>query len=138
MHLTGWNPNITLGLSLLDNQIIIDYVANQTYILTASKTWQIQVNYFLNLRYKFKYPAPVKTIKYDNILFYTFVMQAVNHLSSYAGFRLPPLQEYMLSTFCYRYSQYQSISLELYSFLTRSTDSIVNIAGILHHWFQNV
>ena len=125
-----------LGFILLDNRIIINYVVNQTYILTASKTRQIQVNCLLNLRYGFKYPTMVNIIKYSDILFYTFDTQGVNHLSSYAEFRLPPLQEHMLSTFGYRYPQYQSISLELYSFLTRSTDSIVNIAGILHHWFH--
>ena len=90
-----------LGFILLDNWIIIDYVANRTYILTASKTRQIQVNYLLNLRYGFKYPTTVNIIKYDDILFYTFDTQAVNHLSPYAGFRLPLLQEHMLGTFCY-------------------------------------
>ena len=43
-----------LGFTLLDNQIIIYYVANRTYILTASKTRQIQVNCLLNLIYAFK------------------------------------------------------------------------------------
>ena len=47
-----------------------------------------------------------------------------------------PLKGHMVSTFCKRYPQYQSISLELYSLLTQSTDSIVNTAGILHHWFH--
>ena len=42
-----------LWFLFLDNRIIIDYVANRTYILKASKTRQIQVNYLLNLRYAF-------------------------------------------------------------------------------------
>ena len=71
---------VHLEFILLDNRIIIYYVMNQTYILTASKCWQIQVNYLLNLRYKFKYPMTVNIIEYNNILFYTFDMQAVNHL----------------------------------------------------------
>ena len=37
-----------LGFIPLDNRIIIHYVANRTYILPASKTRQIQVNYLLN------------------------------------------------------------------------------------------
>ena len=43
-----------LGFTILDNRIIIDYVANRTYILTASKTRRIQVNYLLNQGYKFR------------------------------------------------------------------------------------
>ena len=43
-----------LGFILLYNRIIIDYVANRTYILTASETRQIQIYYLLNQRYKFK------------------------------------------------------------------------------------
>ena len=43
-----------LGFILLDNQMIIDYVANQNYVLTASKTRQIQVNCLLNQIYEFK------------------------------------------------------------------------------------
>ena len=43
-----------LGFILMDNWIIIDYVANRTYILTAGKTGQIQVNCLLNQRYEFK------------------------------------------------------------------------------------
>ena len=92
-----------LGFILLDNRIIIDYVVNRTYILTANETWQIQVNCLLNLIYLFKYPTRVNIIKYNNILYYTFHTQAVNQLYPYAGFRLPPLQEHMLSTFCYTY-----------------------------------
>ena len=106
-----------LGFILLDNSIIIDYVLNQTYILTASKTWQIQVYYLLNLRYRFKYPTTVNNIKYDDILFYTFDMQAVNHLSPYAGFRLLPLQEHMLSTFCYMYNCWTVELLELVEYV---------------------
>ena len=45
----------------------------------------------------------VNIIKYDDILLSTFNAQAVNHLSPYAGFRLPPLQKHMSSTFCYIY-----------------------------------
>ena len=108
MHLTGWNPNVTLDLSLIDNRIIIDYVMNRAYILTASKRQQIQVNYLLNLRYEFKYPMMVNIIKYDEILFYTFATQTVNHLSPYSGFRLPLLQEQVLSTFCCIYSHFNS------------------------------
>ena len=88
-----------IGFIPLDNRITIDYVANPTYILTASKTQQIQVNFLLNLIYAFKYLTTVNIIKYDDLLFYTFYMQAVNLLSSYAGFRLPPLGtcvEYLL------------------------------------------
>ena len=88
-----------LGFILLDNRIIIEYVCNRSYIFTASKIRQLQINYLLNLRYTFKYPKTVDIIKYDKILFYTFDMQAVNHLSPCAGFRLPPLQEHLLSTF---------------------------------------
>ena len=65
---------------------------NRTYILTASKCRQIQVNYLLNLRNEFKYPMAVNIIKYDDILLFTFNAQAVNQLSPYAGFRLPPIQ----------------------------------------------
>ena len=43
-----------LGFILLDNQMIIDYVANQNYVLAASKTRQIQVNCLLNQIYEFK------------------------------------------------------------------------------------
>ena len=45
----------------------------------------------------------VNIIRYDNILLYTFNVQAVNHSSSYAGFRLPPLKKHVLRTFCYIY-----------------------------------
>ena len=79
---------VHLGFILLDNRIIIDFVTNRTYILTASKRRQIQVNYLLNLRYKFKYPMAVKMIKYNDILFYIFNAQAVNHLSPYAGVQI--------------------------------------------------
>ena len=43
----------------------------------------------------------VNIIKYNDILFYTFNAQAVNYLSPYAGFRLPPLWKHVMSTFCY-------------------------------------
>ena len=43
-----------LGFTLLDNRIINDYVANQNYILTASKARQIQVNSLLTQIYEFK------------------------------------------------------------------------------------
>ena len=66
---------VPLGFILLDNQIIIDYVTNQTYIFTASKCWQIQVNLLLNLRYEFKYPMAVNITKLDDILLYTFNAQ---------------------------------------------------------------
>ena len=39
----------------------------------------------------------VNIIKYDDILFYTFNAQAVNHLSPYAGFRFNYLQMKILS-----------------------------------------
>ena len=97
---------VPLGFILLDNQIIINYVTNRTYILQASKRRQIQVNCLLNLRYEFKYPMTDNINKYDGILLYTFNAQAVNHLSQYTGFRLPPLINYMLSTFCYIYIIY--------------------------------
>ena len=58
-----------LGFIILGNQIIIDYVGNQIYILTANKTRQIQVIYLLNLRYVFKYPTTVNIIKYNNIYY---------------------------------------------------------------------
>ena len=48
----------------------------------------------------------VNIIKYDNILFFTFYTQAVNQLPPYAGFRLPPFQEHVFSTFCYIYNIY--------------------------------
>ena len=45
----------------------------------------------------------VNITNYDDILLYTFNAQAVNRLSPYAGFRLPPLPKHMLSTFCYMF-----------------------------------
>ena len=65
---------VPFGFILLDNQILINYVTNQTYIFQASKHRQIQVNCFLNLKYEFKYPM--------------------------TGFRLPPLTQHVMSTFC--------------------------------------
>ena len=44
-------------------------------------------------------------------------MQAVNHLSPYAGFRLLPLQEHMLSTFCYMYNCWTVELLELVEYV---------------------
>ena len=73
-----------LGFILLDYRIIIDYVVNPTYILSASKPRQIQVNCLLNLMYAFKYPTRVNNIKNDDMLIYTFDTQAVNQLSPYA------------------------------------------------------
>ena len=78
---------VPLGFILLDNQIIIDYVKNRTYILQASKRRQIQLNCLLNLRYEFKYPMSVNITRYDDILLFTFNAQAVNHLSPITGFR---------------------------------------------------
>ena len=69
MHLTGWNPNITLDLSLLDNRIIIDYVTNRTYILTASKRQQIQVNYLLQSKMRFLYDMMVNYFKIEILSF---------------------------------------------------------------------
>ena len=76
---------------------------NQTYILQASKPRQIQVNYLLNLRYEFKYPMIVNITKYDDIYYIHLmcIVQAVNHSSQYAGFKLPPLINHVLSIFCY-------------------------------------
>ena len=48
----------------------------------------------------------VNIIKYDDVLFYTFNAQAVNHSSPYAGFRLPPLLKHVLGTFCYIYNSF--------------------------------
>ena len=58
-----------LGFILLDNQIIIDYVANQTYILTASKTWQIQVNCLLQSETRFLYDTSVNYLKTEILQF---------------------------------------------------------------------
>ena len=64
-----------LGFILLDNRIVINYVANWTYILTASETWQKQVNCLLNLIYLFKYLQMVNIIKYDNVATTTTLQQ---------------------------------------------------------------
>ena len=96
---------VLLRFILLDNRIIINNVRNQTYTLQASKHWQIQVNCFLNLRYEFKYPMTVNITKYDDILFYTFIGQAVNHSSPYAGFSLPSIIKHVLSTFGFIYNR---------------------------------
>ena len=47
----------------------------------------------------------VNITKYNDILLYTFNALAVNHLSPYTGFRLPPLQKHMSSTFCYIHNE---------------------------------
>ena len=49
---------------------------NRTHILTANKTWQILVNCLLKLIYVFKYPTTVIIIKYDDILFYVYILYA--------------------------------------------------------------
>ena len=63
------HKTITLDLSLLDNQIIIDYVVNQTYILTASNLWQIQVNYLLPSKTRFLYDMTVHYLKMEILSF---------------------------------------------------------------------
>ena len=139
MHFTRWNPNITLDLSLLYNQIIIDYVTNQTYFLTASKCRQIQVNYLLNLSYEFKYPMTVNINKYHNILFYTFNAQADNHLSPYTGFWLPHLQEHVLSTFCYIYlmnwNNNHFVKDKLYSSFLRTNIRTIHVSNRNIHFY---
>ena len=69
MHLTGWNPNITLDLSLLENWIIIDNVKNRTYILTAGKPRQKQVNCLLRSKPRFLNYMTVNYLKMEILLF---------------------------------------------------------------------
>ena len=56
----------------------------------------------------------INIIKYDDTLLdtRTFDTQAVNQLSPYAGFRLPPLQVHMLNTFCYIYIDFGKLTVQ--------------------------
>ena len=78
---------VTLGFTLLDNQLTIDYIKNQTYIFEPVKRQLTQVNCLLNLTYEFKYDMAVNIIRYKDGLIYTFNAQAVNHLSPHSGLR---------------------------------------------------
>ena len=92
---------VPLGFILLDHRLKIYYITNGTYIFEPVKCWLIQVNCLLNLRYEFKYSMMVNIIRYKDGLIYTYNAQSVHYLSSYVGFRLPPLLKHVLSTFCY-------------------------------------
>ena len=54
---------VTLGFTLPDNRLTIDYIANRTYIFEPVKRRLIQVNCLLNLRYEFKYDMAVNIIR---------------------------------------------------------------------------
>ena len=81
-----FTPSITLGLPSYHEVIrltpnwmksqynirlsfwIIEYFVNRNYILTASKTRQIQVKSLLNQLYEFKWPTTINNINYDDLL----------------------------------------------------------------------